>query len=147
MRGRPHRGFTLVELLIALAIVGALVAIAFGGLRVAVASWRHGEERAEAHQHVRSVALILARAFGGLGLHRVEANVQPGNTASLRLVLSSGFRCEGYAPRLVHIDGRWRDHVRFAIDLESWREHAPPPKRARAPRRPQRSLPSAEAKR
>lgn len=68
------------------------------------------------------VELVLARAFIGLGLHRVEANVQPGNTASLRLVLASGFRCEGYAPRLVYIAGRWRDHVRFAIDLETWRK-------------------------
>ena len=67
------------------------------------------------------VELILARAFIALGLHRVEANVQPSNTASLRLVLASGFRCEGYAPRLVYIGGRWRDHVRFAIDLETWR--------------------------
>jgi len=67
------------------------------------------------------VQLVLVRAFMELGLHRVEANVQPSNTASLRLVLASGFRCEGYAPRLVYIAGRWRDHVRFAIDLETWK--------------------------
>lgn len=67
------------------------------------------------------VELILTRAFVGLGLHRVEANVQPSNTASLRLVLASGFRCEGYSPRLVYIGGRWRDHIRFAVDLETWR--------------------------
>jgi ribosomal-protein-alanine N-acetyltransferase len=66
------------------------------------------------------VELVLARAFLTLALHRVEANVQPSNLASLRLVLASGFRCEGYAPRLVYIAGRWRDHVRFAIDLETW---------------------------
>ncbi len=41
------RGFTLVELLIALSIVGALLAIAFGGLRVAIAAWGQGEDRAE----------------------------------------------------------------------------------------------------
>ena len=67
------------------------------------------------------VELVLTRAFLALGLHRVEANVQPSNTASLRLVLASGFRCEGYSPRLVYIAGRWRDHIRFAIDLETWR--------------------------
>jgi prepilin-type N-terminal cleavage/methylation domain-containing protein len=68
---RQH-GFTLVELLIALAIVGALVAIAFGGLRVAVASWRQGEDRAEAHQHVRSVALTLARAVSAAYPYRAS---------------------------------------------------------------------------
>jgi len=60
---RDSRGFTLLELLIALAIVGALLVIAFGGMRVALAAWRQGEDRAEAHQHVRSIALVLARAI------------------------------------------------------------------------------------
>ena len=59
------RGFTFVEVLIALAIIGALLAIAFGGLRVGLAAWRQGEDRAEAHQHVRGVALGLERALAG----------------------------------------------------------------------------------
>jgi len=87
------------------------------------------------------VQLVLIRAFMELGLHRVEANVQPSNTASLRLALASGFRCEGYAPRLVYIAGRWRDHVRFAIDLETWKRRvtrslasSKRPKQKRAPR-------------
>jgi general secretion pathway protein J len=61
---RRTRGFTLVEVLIALAIVGALLVIAFGGMRVALAAWRQGEDRAEAYQHVRGVALSLARTVG-----------------------------------------------------------------------------------
>jgi prepilin-type N-terminal cleavage/methylation domain-containing protein len=74
---RDARGFTLVELLIALAIVGALVAIAFGGLRVAVTSWRQGEDRAEAHQHVRSVALVLARAVSAAYPYRASRGLAP----------------------------------------------------------------------
>jgi len=62
---RAARGFTLLEVLIALAIVGALLVIVLGGLRVAVAAWQQGEDRAEAHQHVRGVALSLARMVGG----------------------------------------------------------------------------------
>ncbi len=61
---RDRRGFTLLEVLIALAIAGALLVIAFGGMRVALAAWRQGEDRAEAHQHVRGVALQLARTIG-----------------------------------------------------------------------------------
>jgi general secretion pathway protein J len=72
-----ERGFTLVELLIALAIVGALLAIAFGGLRVAVASWRQGEDRAEAHQHVRSVALTLARAVSASYPYQASRGLSP----------------------------------------------------------------------
>jgi [ribosomal protein S5]-alanine N-acetyltransferase len=67
------------------------------------------------------VQLVLRQAFVRLKLHRVEANVQPGNAASLALMRRSGFREEGYSPRLVRIAGRWRDHVRFAILVDEWR--------------------------
>lgn len=63
-------GFTLLELIIALSIVAALLAIAFGGLRVAIASWRQGESRAEAHQHVRGLASVLAHAVEGAAPYR-----------------------------------------------------------------------------
>lgn len=65
MRAGGQRGFTLLELIIALAIVGSLLVVAFGGLRVALAAWTRGEDRAEAHQHVRSVAVVLSRAVAG----------------------------------------------------------------------------------
>jgi general secretion pathway protein J len=58
-------GFTLLELMIALAIVGALLAIAFGGLRVAIAAWTQGEDRAEFHQHARGITQIVGRAVAG----------------------------------------------------------------------------------
>lgn len=61
---RRARGFTLLEVLIALMIVGMLLTIAFGGLRVALAAWRQGEDRAEVHQHVRAIAFTLSRALG-----------------------------------------------------------------------------------
>ncbi|OGL00458.1 MAG: hypothetical protein A3E31_01380 [Candidatus Rokubacteria bacterium RIFCSPHIGHO2_12_FULL_73_22] len=70
---RRERGFTLLEVLIALAIVGALLTIALGGVRVALAAWRRGEDRAEAHQHVRGVAVSLARTVGGAYPYQARA--------------------------------------------------------------------------
>jgi ribosomal-protein-alanine N-acetyltransferase len=67
-----------------------------------------------------ALALLLDAAFRELGLHRVEANVQPGNRTSIRLVQRAGFAREGYSRRYVKIGGRWRDHVRFAILAEDW---------------------------
>ena len=66
------------------------------------------------------VRLVLRQAFGPIGLHRVEANVQPENTRSIALVERLGFRREGYSPKYLKIGGRWRDHVRYAILAEEF---------------------------
>lgn len=65
-------------------------------------------------------SLALDFAFGGLALHRVEANVQPANARSIALVERLGFVREGYSRRYVKVAGRWRDHVRFAMLAEDW---------------------------
>jgi ribosomal-protein-alanine N-acetyltransferase len=59
--------------------------------------------------------LVIRQAFARLRLHRLEANIQPGNLASRRLVRSLGFRREGYSRRYLKIGGRWRDHERWAL--------------------------------
>lgn len=64
------------------------------------------------------VRALLDYAFmplpSGLGLHRVQANVMPANTASLRVARKCGFREEGLGRQLLQINGRWEDHVMFA---------------------------------
>jgi ribosomal-protein-alanine N-acetyltransferase len=72
-----------------------------------------------------ALRLLLEEAFERLRLHRVEANIQPGNAASISLVRRSGFRLEGLSPRYLKIGGRWRDHERWAILSEDWRAGRP----------------------
>jgi general secretion pathway protein J len=62
---RRARGFTLLELMLALSIVAAVLIILFGGLRVGLAAWRRGDERAARLDHARSVVLLLERALSG----------------------------------------------------------------------------------
>jgi [ribosomal protein S5]-alanine N-acetyltransferase len=58
---------------------------------------------------------VVGVAFGDLGLHRLEANIQPGNARSLALVKRLGFEKEGFSRRYLRIDGDWRDHERWAL--------------------------------
>ncbi len=71
------------------------------------------------------LALVLDVCFApppdGLGLHRVEASVQPTNVRSAGLLRSVGFVREGFSPRLLRLPSLgddevdWRDHDRYAL--------------------------------
>ena len=87
-----------------------------------------------------ALALVLRQAFGPLRLHRVEANIQPGNHASIRLVRRAGFQLEGLSRRYLKIGGRWRDHERWALTVEDWRRRR---RRARPRKRRSGGQPSA----
>jgi general secretion pathway protein J len=66
MSARSERGFTLLELVLALSIVAAMLAIVFGGLRVGLRAWQRGEERTESLQHARSMSAFLTQSLGGI---------------------------------------------------------------------------------
>jgi ribosomal-protein-alanine N-acetyltransferase len=66
------------------------------------------------------VSAVVSLAFADLGLHRLEANIQPDNANSLGLVQRLGFTREGYSPQYLLIDGQWRDHERWAVRAETW---------------------------
>lgn len=68
----------------------------------------------------QAVSLVVSEAFSQLQLHRLEANIQPDNVASVSLVRSLGFRREGFSVRYLKISGEWRDHERYAITTEEW---------------------------
>lgn len=65
-----------------------------------------------------AVAMAIDHCFTTVGLHRVEINIRPENTASLRVVEKLGLRDEGLRVGLLHIAGAWRDHRSFALTAE-----------------------------
>jgi len=106
------------------AIVGAinLHQIFHGPFRRAYLGYFVGAPFANRGYMTEGLQLMLRYAFKEIKLHRLEANIQPGNTASIALVRRAGFRREGYSPRYLKICGRWRDHERWAITVEDWRD-------------------------
>lgn len=92
-----------------------------GGFQNAYLGYWIGAPYANQGYMTAALRLLLDDAFGELRLHRLEANIQPHNEPSRRVVQRLGFRLEGYSPRYLKIGGRWRDHERWAILREEWK--------------------------
>ncbi len=105
------------------AIVGFfnLSHITRGALQSAYLGYAVGQPYARLGYMRDGLELVLRHAFLNLDLHRIEANIQPGNHASIALARGAGFRREGFSRRYLKIGGRWRDHERWAILADDWR--------------------------
>ena len=93
-----------------------------GSLQSAYLGYAVGSKFANQGYMREGLELVVRDAFVTLRLHRIEANIQPGNQASIALARGAGFAREGFSPRYLKIGGRWRDHERWAILAEDWRE-------------------------
>lgn len=69
-----------------------------------------------------ALVVVCRFAFEDLALHRLQISIVPRNHASHRVVEKLGIRSEGVAVRYLEINGRWEDHVRYAITAEEWQE-------------------------
>ena len=104
-------------------IVGAinLSQIFRGGFQNAYLGYYMGARYAGQGYMTEALSLMLSYAFRHLKLHRLEANIQPANAASIALVKRAGFTREGFSRRYLKVCGRWRDHERWAILTEDWK--------------------------
>ena len=64
---------------------------------------------------------VIRLAFETFKLHRIEADIQPENDPSKRLIKKMGFTCEGISQKFICINGEWIDHERWALTLDEWR--------------------------
>lgn len=63
---------------------------------------------------------VMKFAFHQLGLHRLEANIMPHNAASRRVLQKCGFSQIGYSPKMLLLNGDWRDHEMYMILVEEF---------------------------
>jgi ribosomal-protein-alanine N-acetyltransferase len=81
------------------------------------------DEAVAGNSYTPEALVVLCQfAFEELGLHRLQASIIPRNAASHRVVAKVGLRNEGTALRYLEINGKWEDHVRYAITSEEWSE-------------------------
>lgn len=101
-------------------IAGAvnLSQIFYGVFQNAYLGYYIGAEFAGKGLMSEAIDLTLRFAFTNLKLHRVEANVQPHNLASIAVLRKNNFTKEGFSRKYLKIGGRWRDHERWAIIAE-----------------------------
>jgi ribosomal-protein-alanine N-acetyltransferase len=89
----------------------------------AYVGWKVNVEVARQGFATEGVTALLDLAFAqdGAALHRIQANVIPSNTPSIRLAEKLGLRREGIAERYLEIAGRWQDHAMYARTVEEHR--------------------------
>lgn len=93
-----------------------------GGFQNAYLGYYLGEKFAGQGFGTEMISLIVRYAFETINLHRIEANIQPQNLASIAVAAKNGFRKEGFSPAYLRIGGEWRDHERWAIINTNWSE-------------------------
>ncbi len=72
-----NKGFTLLELLISLTILGVIVVIIFGAFRIGIRAWEKGEKDVESRQRQRIVLDLIKRQLASTCLREVkDANQQ-----------------------------------------------------------------------
>ena len=83
------------------------------GYALARSAWGRGYAAA-------ALPAFLAFGFSELGLHRIEADVDPRNTRSIRSLERLGFIKEGYLREHYFLDGEIQDAVLYGLLRREW---------------------------
>lgn len=67
-----------------------------------------------------AVTLLIGFAFERLGLHRLEADPDPRNAASIRVLEKQGFKYEGLLRERYFLDGEAQDAAYYGLLRSEW---------------------------
>ena len=116
LRHPAHDGF-LVRTAAGRHLVGVVNVngITRGNLQSATLGYYRVSDAGSPESMTHAVGEVVRHCFRALGLHRVEANIQPGNDRSRAIARAVGMTQEGFSPAYLRIEGTWRDHERWAV--------------------------------
>lgn len=97
----------------------ALNGIVYGSFRSCYMSYSLSARHARQGYMTEAVEQLTTFAFQGLNLHRVEINIVPENSSSLRVAEKAGYIREGLSHAYLAIDGVWKDHIHMVKLNES----------------------------
>ena len=100
----------------------SFMAIAWGNFQSCIIGYRLDKERQNQGYMTEAINGAIRIAYSRLNLHRIEANILPGNRASLRVAEKTGFRPSGMDQKYLLINGTWEDHVRMVHINNAWSE-------------------------
>ena len=69
-----------------------------------------------------AVKIIVDYLFLSKNIVRIQAETNPRNIASQRVLEKSGFKREGLIRKSTFVKGKWEDGVLYSILLEEWKE-------------------------
>jgi len=69
-----------------------------------------------------ALQLIVDYLFLATEIHRVQANTDPENKVSQRVLEKVGFKKEGVSRKSSFVRGQWRDEHHYSILREEWKE-------------------------
>jgi general secretion pathway protein J len=75
MRARGARGFTLLELMIGLALLGLIMTLIFAGLQLSIRGWDEAEAAGERANRIRLVQSLLLRELSAVYPYRWKGTV------------------------------------------------------------------------
>ncbi|MBW2610528.1 MAG: prepilin-type N-terminal cleavage/methylation domain-containing protein [Deltaproteobacteria bacterium] len=112
-------GFTLLELLISLTIIGLILVLVFGALRIGARAWEKGEKDVEIHQRQRVVLDNIKRQIASTCLREIKDEAKKG-AGKKRIFFrgdSEGMEFMSYLP-MVPTTRSGMVYVKYVVDEE-----------------------------
>ena len=89
--------------------------IAYGVFQSCFLGFKLDKDEINQGKITEALKIVISIIFDEYKLHRIEANIMPKNVRSRRVVEKLGFTEEGLSKKYLRINGKWEDHLHYAL--------------------------------